>query len=196
MLSHFSRVQLFATLWTVAHQTPLSMRFSRQDYWSRLPCPPPGDLPAPGVEPTSLTSPALAGGLFILFFLPLTPPGKALFKSQPSQIAVLIPITVQGLHMFVQVPKLKDLCLTDGFLTFGVGNKPLATTEASPYFTRVANLLWASMGGGKALCAWTCLITSPPHLLSQPVSSLMTYSCKNIFLMFESKSISHRTHNL
>ena len=40
MLSHFSRVQLFATLWSVAHQTPLSMGFSRQKYWSGLPCPP------------------------------------------------------------------------------------------------------------------------------------------------------------
>ena len=41
---HFSRVQLFATLWTVACQTPLSMGFSRQECWSGLPCPPPGDL--------------------------------------------------------------------------------------------------------------------------------------------------------
>ena len=134
VLSHFSCVQLFVTLWTVAHQTPLSMRFSRQDYWSRLPCPPPGALPDPGVKPTSLISPALAGGLFFFFFfLPLAPPGKALFKSQPSQIAVLISITVQGLHTLVQVLKPEDLCLTDGFLTFGIGNKPLTTTEASPY---------------------------------------------------------------
>ena len=44
MLSHFSCVQLCATLWTAAHQAPLSMGFSRQEYWSGLPCPPPGDL--------------------------------------------------------------------------------------------------------------------------------------------------------
>ena len=44
---------------------PLSMGFSRQEYWSGLPCPPPGDLPGPGIEPTSLTSPALAGRFFI-----------------------------------------------------------------------------------------------------------------------------------
>ena len=44
MPSHFSRVQLFAIPWTVAHQAPLSMGFSRQEYWSGLPCPPPGDL--------------------------------------------------------------------------------------------------------------------------------------------------------
>ena len=47
MLSHFSRVWLFVSLWTVARQAPLSM-FSRQEYWSGLPCPPPGDLPNPG----------------------------------------------------------------------------------------------------------------------------------------------------
>ena len=48
-----SHVWLFATPWTVACQTPLSMGFSRQEYWSRLPFPPPGDLPNPGIEPTS-----------------------------------------------------------------------------------------------------------------------------------------------
>ena len=56
VLSHFSRVQLFATLWTIAHQTPLSMGFSGQEEWSGLPCPPPGDLPNLGIEPSSLAS--------------------------------------------------------------------------------------------------------------------------------------------
>ena len=71
VLSCFSRVQCFETLWTVAHQAPLSMGFSRQEYWSGLPCPPPGNLPNPGIESLSFTSPALAGG----FFTPV-PPGK------------------------------------------------------------------------------------------------------------------------
>ena len=53
ILSCFSHVQLFETPWTVAHQSPLSMGFSRQEYWSRLPCPPPGNLPDPGIEPAS-----------------------------------------------------------------------------------------------------------------------------------------------
>ena len=48
------RVQLFATLWTVASQAPLSMGFSRQEYWSGLPCPPSGDLTDPGIEPAFL----------------------------------------------------------------------------------------------------------------------------------------------
>ena len=53
VLSCFSHVQLFATLWTVARQAPLSMGFSRQEYWSRLPFASPGDLPNPGIEPGS-----------------------------------------------------------------------------------------------------------------------------------------------
>ena len=73
MLSRFCRVQLFATLWTVACQAPLSMEFFRQEYCSVLPCPPPGDLSNPGMEPMSLMSPALADRLDSL---PLAPPGK------------------------------------------------------------------------------------------------------------------------
>ena len=52
------------TPWTAAHQAPLSMGFSRQEYWSGLPFPTPEDLPYPGIEPTSLVSPALAGRFF------------------------------------------------------------------------------------------------------------------------------------
>ena len=60
------------TTWTVAHQSLLSMGFSRQEYWSGLPCLPSGDLHDSGIEPTSPASPALAGGFFIT-----VPPGKA-----------------------------------------------------------------------------------------------------------------------
>ena len=63
-LSRFRHVRLFVTLWTVACQAPLSMRFSRQEQWSGLACPPLGDLPDPGIKPMSLMSPALAGGFF------------------------------------------------------------------------------------------------------------------------------------
>ena len=55
---------LSVTPWTVAHQAPLSMGFSRQEYWSGLPCPPPGDLPDPGIKCMYLMPPALAGGFF------------------------------------------------------------------------------------------------------------------------------------
>ena len=66
-----SHVQLFSTTWTVAHQAPLSVEFSRQEYWIGLPFLPPGDLPDPGIEPVSL---ALAGEFFIS-----EPPGKPHF---------------------------------------------------------------------------------------------------------------------
>ena len=59
-----SCVQLFATPWTVACQAPLPMGFSRQEYWSGLPFPAPGDLPDPGIEPTSPVSPVLIVGFF------------------------------------------------------------------------------------------------------------------------------------
>ena len=63
VLSQLSRIRLCTTLWTVARQAPLPMGFSRQEYWSGLPCPPPGDPPDPGIKPESLRSPALAGSL-------------------------------------------------------------------------------------------------------------------------------------
>ena len=66
------RVQLFATPWTVAHQAPPSMGFSRQEYWSGLPFPSPGDLPNPGIEPGSPVLQADA--------LPSEPPGKSKYK--------------------------------------------------------------------------------------------------------------------
>ena len=61
--SVLSRVRLFVTPWTIACQAPLSMRFPRQEHWSGLPFPPPGDLPDPGIEPKSV-APALAGRFF------------------------------------------------------------------------------------------------------------------------------------
>ena len=66
LISHFSRVWPFTMLCTVALQVPLSVGFSRQEYWSGLLCPPPGDLPHPGMEPRSLMSPALAGRFFTI----------------------------------------------------------------------------------------------------------------------------------
>ena len=78
VLGHFTRVRLFVTLWIVACQALLSMGFSRQNYWSGLPCPPPGDLPNPGIEPRS---PALQEDS-----LPSEPPGK------PENEQIFIPI--------------------------------------------------------------------------------------------------------
>ena len=65
ILSRFSCVRLFATLWTVANQASLSREFSRQEYWSGLPCSPPGDLPDTGIEPSLLRLSVLANGFFL-----------------------------------------------------------------------------------------------------------------------------------
>ena len=73
MFKSLSRVQLFAAPWTVARQTPLSMGFPRQEYWSGLPFPFPGDLLDPGIELVYPVSPELAGGFFTT-----EPPGKPL----------------------------------------------------------------------------------------------------------------------
>ena len=86
VLSHFSRVRLFVTPQTVAHQAPLSIGFSRQECWSGLPSPPPGDLPDPGIEPSSLKSPALAGG----FFTTGTPGKPNRTKSNTKQHGLLV----------------------------------------------------------------------------------------------------------
>ena len=77
MLSCFSHVWLFAILWTIACQAPLSMGFAKQEYWSGLPCPLPGDLLDPGIEPASPVFPDIAGG----FFTP-EPPEK------PTQLTI------------------------------------------------------------------------------------------------------------
>ena len=72
-----SRVRLFVIPWTLACQTPLSLGFFRQEYWSRLPFPSPGDLPDPGIKPASPVSPALKADS-----LPTEPLGK----SSPTRI--------------------------------------------------------------------------------------------------------------
>ena len=66
VLSCFIGLQLIVTPWTVAFQAPLSMEFSRENYWSRLPFPTPGNLHDPGIKPMSLLSPALAGRRFTI----------------------------------------------------------------------------------------------------------------------------------
>ena len=79
VLSLYGRVWLFATPWTVASQDPLSMGFSRQGYWSGLPCPPPGHLPGPWVKLASVMLPALAGGFFTRI------PGGWAVKNPPAK---------------------------------------------------------------------------------------------------------------
>ena len=86
-----SCIQLFTTLWAVAHQTPLSMGFSRQEYWSRLSFPTPRALPTPAIKPGSLVSPALAGR-----FCTTEPPGKP--WNHVSLILIHLPRMKRSFH--------------------------------------------------------------------------------------------------
>ena len=74
VLGSFIFVQLFATQWTVTCQAPLFIGFSKQEYWSGFPCPPPGDPPNPGMKPATPVSPALAGKFFT---------ASAIWEAQP-----------------------------------------------------------------------------------------------------------------
>ena len=94
-----SRVWLFVTAKTVAHQAPLPMGCSRQEYWSGLPFPPPGAFPDLGIEPMSPVSFALAGGFFTI-----VPPGKPVIHvtQVPSFFFFFNFLVVLGLHRCVQ----------------------------------------------------------------------------------------------
>ena len=110
VLSHFSCVQLFAILWTVVLQAPLSLGFSRQEYWSGLPFPPPADLPDPGMEPTSLTSPALAGVFFTTSatweapLQPLGPSKRCYISIKLNGKVLLLSQTSHHFHSMWKVP--------------------------------------------------------------------------------------------
>ena len=86
VLRCFSRVWLFVTLWTIVHQAPLSMGFSRQEYWSGLPCPLPGDLPYAGIQPASLMSIQNWQVFFFFFFLTNRTTSETLLKARNHQI--------------------------------------------------------------------------------------------------------------
>ena len=94
----------FAIPWTLAHPAPLSMDFPRQEYWSGLPCPPPGDLPDPGIQPAS---PALAGRFFTT-----EPPGK------PSKILIPILKLNMSLQIMSRESKEKLFCTINNKNTF------------------------------------------------------------------------------
>ena len=104
MLSSFIHGPLFATLWTADPQAPLSMGFSRQEYWSGLPCPPPGNLSDPGSQSASLMSPALAGRFFTTweaFWTVLSPKRKncmSRLNGDPQRKKILISGTCKCYH--------------------------------------------------------------------------------------------------
>ena len=140
-LSHFSHVWLFVTLWTVAHQVPLSMEFSRQEYWSGLPCPPPRDVPNPGIQPMSLM--LLAGGFFTN-----SATWEAIFCLTPIQILTVKTIKkyIQGLTWPCQPALLNMLLELACFWQkhpFGINNT-IHTVTIWPY-TLLSHVLYLSL---------------------------------------------------
>ena len=105
VLSCFSHIWLCVTLRTVAHQAPLSMRFSRQEYWREMPCPPSGDLSNPGIEPASPVAPALQADS-----LPLNHHGSPLrtpirterFPQLPRGLLAEIPVRYSSQDTYAQ----------------------------------------------------------------------------------------------
>ena len=142
-----SCVQLYVNPWTVAHQVPLCMGFSRQEYWSRLPCPPPGHLPDPGTEPVFLASPAIAGRFFTTYFkmgiIEHQTQGRALLSWGPAQQHRLRARESASFHL----PELQ--------------NSPLESENGSPYF-----LMFSGGWNDKHMCdkpdtqqeLWACEI--------------------------------------
>ena len=114
MLNCFSHVRFFSTLWSIAHQTPLSVGFSRQEYWSGLPFPSLGDLPNPGIEPKPLISPAVAGRFFttsatweaLQLFARTCSPSRSSFLLQSLLLCLVFPFScILSLVTFVYLPK-------------------------------------------------------------------------------------------
>ena len=121
----------FETPWTVAHQVPLSMGFRRQEYWSKLPFPSPGDLPGPGIEPLS---PALTGGFFTT-----EPPGKPLniLHRDPLRLYIL-PILLEDNAPWISQGSLQCLDLSEQHVT-RVEKAPFSPDSFSLHFLKVIN---------------------------------------------------------
>ena len=131
-LSRFSSVQLFAALWAVARQAPLSTGFSRQESWSGLPCPPPGDLPDPGIEPVSPVAPILAGRFFT---------SSAIWETGTSVSLCLVPSPSCDPHTWL----CSLLCLSARGLSV-----PFIITERSmvpPFGTCLTSASWPLLPG-------------------------------------------------
>ena len=140
MLNHFSNIQWFVTPWTVACQAPLSIGFFRWEYWSELSGPPPGDLPDPGMEPTPVLSPALAGRFFFFFFLATESPGKP-YKELPT-MKCLWPLPCQKIKTkFLKlVPRMTRIYLVESALM--LSPYPLGHILRSQFDSSLSDHLW------------------------------------------------------
>ena len=123
--------------WTIARPAPPSMGFSRQEYWSGFPCPPPRELPDPGMEPASLTSPALAGGFFttsatwealwiaLIYFWMFNPPCRPGINLWSWRIILFIPCQIQLINIILRTvasPFMRDVDLWFPFLVISLSD--------------------------------------------------------------------------
>ena len=153
MLSRFTHVQLSVMIWTVAGQAPLSVRFSRQEYWSGLPFPSPENLPNPGIEPLFLISPALAGQFFTTGESEVTQscptlcdpmdcslPGSSVHGVFQARVLEWVAIS------FSRVPPRNSIyCIIQGGLNYIVYGAILITVTA---------LSWRESLGTQVVCRW------------------------------------------
>ena len=157
MLSHFSCVRLCVALWTTAYQTPLSMGLSRQEYWSGLPCPLPGDLPDSGVKfasPKSLMSPELAGGFFTT---------SASWEALIAACSIIFSVVTCGIWFLDQELNPGPLHWEHRFLTTVPPGQSLNWAISFSFF-------W----GGGAISYFSSILTSPHSSMKGRVSRVFT----------------------
>ena len=138
MLSHLSRVCLFATPWTVARQAPLSMGFPRREYWSGLPVASPRDLPNPGIEPISLYLLHWQAGSS-----PLAPPGRKRGNDSSSTFTVLQPVAAIS-KLGPKVPGVQGLSFAAGFphITGGFSTLEEGFLSATVCIIKIKDQCW------------------------------------------------------
>ena len=168
-----SRVWLFVTPWTVAHQAPLSMEFSRQEHWSGLPCPPPGDLPNPGIKPRSPTLQVVS--------LPTEPPGKP--NNAPEvELNICLSHVLISRHIWVlqcQRETQKMISISLSFLstlscthpTVKLSSDGLALCSLMSQFLVYGQRLYRTMKGTGLGSTWMWVLTWTSSLMSNVKTS-------------------------
>ena len=147
-------VSIFATPCTVARQALLSMGSSRQEYWSGLPCPPPGNLQNPGIKPSSLASPALAGGFF-----PTVPPGK--------------PLNSAGFHRYLAINPQTNVSISRNKGSTGLGSPWKGLHQVFLITWMAAKLQARETWPHISQLKWPCLASDPVKMLETSESNCL-----------------------
>ena len=192
MLSEFSHVRPFVIPWTVAPQIPLFMGFSRQEYWSRFPCPSPGGLPDPGIKPMSLLSPTMGGQFFTT-----SATWKAPQRHTSQQILISYPMIRQQVNQlsktrhhgdfWVQANSILWITIaTQGLCVFAVGGRLRVSRK---HFTPALSSL-----------ARTSYVTGQDYkgprnvMFGQVTTSATHIGCADLFIKWNSqRMLSHGT---